>query len=1563
MPTDLRLLRSAQLDMERAAEERSRIAAAAAQGTARIDRLEQELALVMQTGDAAAVAETKRRLAAAADARRADLGRLREVDRRFHDIAGSILERIDPCDADPSVPLLLLPVRLETRYEQGVALRVRIYPDDVHIDQLDEGLDEDEQEAWQEYWSAVWRAEDDAAKLAWQQLVQRTGSRRALYIAAALPPANLDRRRQDPAPIRGEVPDRARHAAAARLLPDAFVVTVVQGNETRSVTGRPIAPAVTMGVLADDGSTLADVDGLRVAEGAEWIADYAAAVELGMAVNVPLPRPHAGVDGVFVMGVRRTWDPERTAAELESLLRAHQCTRGFEVLTVGTPSNNTETGRTGWREHARPARPAVEPPAPPQGSDGRVLAEALGLRPALFATVAGAAQRQQAQARAAHVAFWPSTWGSFLEKANQVADGKATLSGTTIEAARAFHRDSVRGRGPLPSVRIGRQPYGILPVSTLDEQRWRVAPNERFEAGLIALLRRVRERWRHALGDVPRVGAGKIDEVMRNLLGTAPVSTAVRVRTVLSGPAAQLGLRVSNGDAAADAVESLIEELILEELILNASLVRRTGSLASRSRPLNLPLAHESDVACMEALLAGSRPPKVASVWQALLRLSWDAVQRDVAAGSGAAGGAVGGAGGTAVVPGGRFSEIVRLATVLDAADQERAIATAGGAERLGSQALYQEAERLQAAMTARVPPATLEEYQPLPGLRQGFAELALNATSANARAALAGHATVAHLEALGRQREMREALAELVKTDAGQRAILMGEVLDVASHRLDAWLTGVVEQRRARVRRRAASGLTVGAYGWVENIAPPDPNPRAGDRGYVVAPSLAHAATAGVLRAAYLSHNANDGSGAYAIDLSSARVRSAMLLVDGIRNGQPLAALLGYRLERGINDARLGRLVLSLRTIAPLTQGKLTDRGTNESLAAIEALAAGNVTDGIDLVEKYRGRVGTWSAQRVRDSLDRRPDNPYLGADQPWPALTDDDWNTVRRIIEDVAADLDAVGDLLMAESVHQLVQGNMARASAAMDAVSAGEAPPPVPDVISTPLHGMPLTHRMLLVVNGDGVPWRLDRPRAAAEPTLEAWAGRRLGAPDTIVVSDRGPDDRLTLADTGLCALDIVHGAADRRLLEQQLRRALELPADAALAAAPDGGWPPGFQPVAEVLAHAAVLHELLLAARVAGPSDLVRPQDELLRTWSLPSMASCAQRLAYAHGGMGALVAELDAALEEPVADPAIHAALDRAAAYGIVVPDVAAEQLPVLAAAVRTEADRRADTAERHLDAVRPLVEAATADPDELEQVRDGLVAAAQALFGDGFRPTLELAAAAGPDLWARALGPDGVRPAAGAVRRFLADVGSVRETMKRVGDALLLAEAAGTNGVLRVAQLAPPDVEGADRWVGGMLDPAAPTPDEPITSILLDAPDDHDAAGTTAAFVLDQWTDVLAVRERRGTANDAVIDERTAAAVSFNADAPSARAPQAMLLAVSPNGERWTSQLLLRTLVDTLELARLRMVTLERTNGIARVLPALYARSWSLQGEPALNLGALLAQDGIQAIIAPYVKE
>ena len=75
-----------------------------------------------------------------------------------------------------------------------------------------------------------------------------------------------------------------------------------------------------------------------------------------------------------------------------------------------------------------------------------------------------------------------------------------------------------------------------------------------------------------------------------------------------------------------------------------------------------------------------------------------------------------------------------------------------------------------------------------------------------------------------------------------------------------------------------------------------------------------AHAATAAILRSGYDP----DHLDAAAVDLSSARVRRTKWLLDGIRHGQSLGSLLGYRVERRLQDAsRLATYIVKFRMLA----------------------------------------------------------------------------------------------------------------------------------------------------------------------------------------------------------------------------------------------------------------------------------------------------------------------------------------------------------------------------------------------------------------------------------------------------------------------------------------------------------------------------------------------------------------------------------------------------------------------------------------------------------------------
>jgi hypothetical protein len=86
-------------------------------------------------------------------------------------------------------------------------------------------------------------------------------------------------------------------------------------------------------------------------------------------------------------------------------------------------------------------------------------------------------------------------------------------------------------------------------------------------------------------------------------------------------------------------------------------------------------------------------------------------------------------------------------------------------------------------------------------------------------------------------------------------------------------------------------------------------------------------------------------------------------------------------------------------------------------------------------------------------------------------------------------------------------------------------------------------------------------------------------------------------------------------------------------------------------------------------------------------------------------------------------------------------------------------------------------------------------------------------------------------------------------------------------------------------------------------------------------LVIDAWVEV-------------VPSAAVTTGVAFNCDSPGARPPQAVLLAVPPEGsERWDLETLEQTVLETFDLARLRALdplALAADPLIQRVLPAAY---------------------------------
>jgi hypothetical protein len=1475
--------------------------------------------------------------------------RLAEIDRTIAGRLDDVLHLVDPCDASATEPLVLLPVRLETRFgsDDGQAtLRVRIYPDELHVDDLVRGLTADEVSAGTTYWTAMWA--EPAPENAWTQLVDSVGMERAEWVAYATTPTNLDQRGPATAPSFAQAAPRGGRNVVARALPDRFVVLAVQGEQISEKVGNPIPPDLPLSPIPLEGDEATRVaDALTLPPGSEWLVDFKRAVDVGMAVTVTLAGGAAPIDRVLALGTRASLTAGAAANELEDLLVGHRYRNALGVIPQGTPTNNADVERSPYRVRATPGPPPVVRPTARAGSDTSAAARLLGVDADVLTALVGDGTGEQAIAKAVNTALWAPGWGEYLNRLDE--QGVPGVVDAQRESARELFRDHVRGRGPAPALRVRAQPYGLLPVSDLGT--WKPAVGE-TTAGIVQVVRGLLKRWRFAAErNVPviRPGGANIDATMLDVLGSSPTLQGLRVRPVITDDVSAAVISALGLDHREYEAEQMSTRAVVSELLLGDAAKIAIGSLHVETRPLPLPLASKRDPEFIAALLeAPSRVLSVDSVLQALLVLAWQSSELDVAKASPAS-----------VLP--SLVDFVELEPHIKA----QASAMLARGDEATPEELYAFVGQLQDAGVRSGGPSMLREYQPAEQIQTSLAEVALSApVTAEARsvgaAALAGW-----FHAMGYRAEVRAAMQELAPTDVAARELAVAEALDCTSHRLDAWATAIVSQRHDRLASRAPRGLTIGAYGVVENLHP-DPTPAA--NGWIYAPSPRHAAAAGMLRSSHLNHlpDAGTDGGPFAIDLSSGRVRAATHVLEGVRQGQQLGALIGYQIERALADAQLARLQLSLRTIAPLVARRLDDSDDADSRAAQESVAAVNVVDGVLLLKLHAP-----GDPALRSSLDQPPENAYLEPGD-WEPLTDPEWSTVTQIMRTAAETIDAVADVMLSESVLQFAGGNPQRAAAAMDAMSTGASPSDTADILEAQDSGERLNHRVLAIIgtNSGTNGWNTSRPRAVAEPRLEAWAAAHLGDPSDIVVADTD-ERRITLDEAGFAALDLVH-AADLVALERALRVAISDLGEAELAVTRGNGWPAKLRALGQVVGLAATLRILIAGAQPVLPLDLTRPGEKPTRDLqsAMPELTgrvtALAASLATAVAGLESTIATIPS--DGIVGDTPTAETISRAAyalePFGIQLEPILDRPLDVVwvrdAWEVAQARSLNANALATRLGALPAGTPAAIA----LDSARE----VASAVLGDAFVVVPVLAAATKGDDFIEALGnPVFATPPSSAVRRFVRDVGTVRQQMTRFSETLLLGAALGHPRTPGIVQLSPRTeagpAEGTTRWLAGPLPPEGPWPASSVAHVVLDQVGDVETETAIAGLVLDAWVEDLPAQPGPKADPDDPRPGRARTALALRSNSASARPPQAILSAISPGGNRWTTDSVRAVIEQTLELARARLVTLERLAGDGLVLPALYTRSSSLQGQQQFIEFEKLAQFGASFVAMPFVKE
>lgn len=1471
------------------------------------------------------------------------------VDGQLGDIID--LLALDPCDASAQVPLVLLPVRVECKLRPGsLRLRVRITPDEVHVDSLVRSLTAQETEAGRTYWRTLWA--DRASAGAWPALVEAAGGRRAAWVAHATAPAGLDVATVDALAF-PDAPAEVAHGTVARCLPDRFVVRVFpRGGAPITTSGAPVARDLALSPIAFDATEdLAVVGDLSVPVGTEWTVDFDAAVTAGLGVEVDLPAGTTALDRIVVVGTRNSVDEDANADDLLRLLESHRFTDGLSLLPVGTPTNNADRDRSPYRPHDPVVAPPTVPDAPTSATTG--VGRALGVAPAALQPLLQATTPhptlEEAQ-QAANTALWFVTWESALQEL--AGAGVAGVDAAAIEAARQVHRDDVRGAGSAPAVRIGAQPYGLLPVTDLTA--W-VPRDGDLTAALVPVVRRTLARWLRASAGLPHVRPQDdvSDDDFLEMLGTAPYATGVRARPAVDGSLLRSVGAAAGLPAATIAADIGLKKAILSQYSVDAARKIVLPSLHDRTRLLALPLVSDRDAAVVEAILAGD-PPEVDSILQALLDVAWDAARATL----------------FRTAPAEYVSPLLQL--IEASPDVARLAGIAGSGDLAGTDpgSFHAAAAQVRAVRHfADQPtgPVALEALEPVAESRTSLAQVALDLGDTPEARWIGQEAIAGLLDVWAVRAEVGQAMATLVAVPLDERRTAVAQALDLASHRVDAWATGIAQARQRRLAEATPSGMTLGAFGYVEDVTLGQAG--AEPAGWLHAPSTSHAVAAGILAGAHRSRiGARPGTSPFAIDLSSRRGAALRGVLEGVYAGQPIGALIGYRIERGLTGSA-ARFQLTLRELAPLQTEDLDNDLAEAGTAG--RIAAADVVDGVTLLRMFPvdGLLGD-AAARAR--IGAAPRNAYVEPGT-WAPISDGEWTTVVAAMTAAADTLDAVADALLSESVLQYATGNDARASAAMDAMSTGAAVDPDLGILGVRQAGAVLGQAMLAVVPAGATGWSTTRPRALAEPRLEAWAARRLGPPGDIVVAEVD-GTRHTLDEAGIAALDLVF-APDVPALGRELRRLVPALGDAPLARIRGDGWPAGAQPLLSVATLAGTLRTIAAGSSPVLPQALVENGAQPERGIDTAEILDRATRLADALESVlaagRAVIAGLDPATlavgEDEVA--AVTEAVAGLAAFGAdLTPDPQVPTNVAWAWGAWNNAAAALGQARAHLTALAAGPQAPTTT-----QVLDTANRVAETVLGDDFRLLPLLTPPAGADTFRTALrSPAFTQPPASQLSAFVRDHATVLPGAGRLAEAQLLGGALGRPVTLRAVQLThrPGGVpaSGTDRWLAGPLPDDAPWPADPATHLVVElVGGDATADGAFAALGIESWTEALPFQPGPKAFDPQAGDNplraaRATTGLAVHAHQASARAPQVILSAVSPDGQRWTTDGVVGAVLRAVELSRARLVTYEHVPGDAAVLPAITVASPWLQPRRGLDFSRL-ADLVVNARDLPFITE
>jgi hypothetical protein len=982
-------------------------------------------------------------------------------------------------------------------------------------------------------------------------------------------------------------------SAHVSIGPERFVLLGYKNNtlvieELGNFIPSPLPVGFNPSSSEDNNFKPTDEGDLEIPEDVKWIVDFDKAVECGMGFRVNLsPAAVNGVDRLLVIGIRLSADESKNGGQklLSELFNHHYySSKGLSMIRQGTPTNNTAQERAGssgiddvdttFSYYFKQQFPFTHSANWQTKQDGQWLAEWLGLSEEVFSKVLNADGADQADALNMNLALWHGTLGYAMD-----AMMKPVFDASTMDITHQFFSLFVAGRGTAPAIRIGNQPYGILPATAFKRQQWmnttttgNIAGGIRFPfAGVPSLhttflqklydiLLKMRADWESLL--VPKVAHVSAEKPLEShqqlldILGLHPNSVEFHKRYLqtldMLFSYAYFIFPPAQGQMAFDKMEFGRAYQLLQDLGYDPVANGTEGELPLLSKLYGLDDNWEHKVIIDSVPLSETKEirPYTTDAKNYITGLiaaasqSLDALRKNQ---------------GFAEDPSALLFSFLKFSL---------------------EQGYFDTAVRLHEANEVFTPAQAA-----FARTEQPFVHMNLNDRMVESRYALlykqddriAANITVADRvsELLKKPAELRgispglqqqmDALHHLEKASTARLERAFAEHLDCCSYRLDAWQQAITKLQLMLMRNNypiseqeqdppVKQGLYIGAYGWLENVMPDTGkvlSPKVLDdelkkdfkdtyvtdeenAGYMHAPSVNQAVTAAVLRNAFLTNGKADNNSEFAVNLSSERIRLALSVIEGIQNGQPLPALLGYKFERMLRDQEnlvnkgVDTYIYRLRKRFPLNANSIADTkvendpSVDPDTVPITAIEARNVIHGKNLINHVRKQTPAHRSYPFGFSPLQLP-----SADSEMTTAITDAVNFIMNIE-------DAIADLGMAESVHQVCLGNYDRAAGVLESYSNGNYPQ-TPDVVGTVRTGPTLTHRVGLQIGFiASVAFDPLNPRPSVEPSLNSWLTDMLPSMNDIVCSftyiDRTTNtsttDSASIAELGLSPIDLLY-----------------------------------------------------------------------------------------------------------------------------------------------------------------------------------------------------------------------------------------------------------------------------------------------------------------------------------------------------------------------------------------------------------------------------------------------------